>query len=147
MDERDSNIRVTWKVHLEASPDVVYKMLATDTGRAQFWAEEAQEQSGTILFLFPNGVRWQGEILEQVPGKWFAVHYYGGSRATFMLASDGAGGTDLTLVDEGINPAYQAETMAGWVSVLLALKAAVNFGVDLRNHDPDRTWDQGYVGN
>lgn len=27
----------------------------------------------------------------------------------------------------------------------MALKAAADFGVDLRNHDPTRTWDQGYV--
>jgi predicted nucleic acid-binding Zn ribbon protein len=33
------------------------------------------------------------------------------------------------------------------VSVLMALKAAVDFSVDLRNHDPDRTWDHGYVEN
>jgi hypothetical protein len=36
---------------------------------------------------------------------------------------------------------------AGWVSVLLALKAAVDFGVDLRNHDPERTWSTGFVDN
>jgi hypothetical protein len=32
-------------------------------------------------------------------------------------------------------------------SVLLALKAAVDFGVELRNHDLNRTWDQGYGDN
>jgi len=37
--------------------------------------------------------------------------------------------------------------LAGWVSVLMALKAAVDHGVDLRNHDPQRTWDQGYADN
>jgi hypothetical protein len=31
--------------------------------------------------------------------------------------------------------------------VLLALKSAADFGVDLRNHDPARTWDQGYAEN
>jgi hypothetical protein len=35
--------------------------------------------------------------------------------------------------------------MAGWVSVLLALKAAADFRVDLRSHDPQRTWSQGYA--
>jgi hypothetical protein len=29
--------------------------------------------------------------------------------------------------------------------VLLALKAAVDHGIDLRNHDPRRTWDRGYA--
>jgi hypothetical protein len=29
----------------------------------------------------------------------------------------------------------------------MALKAAADFGVDLRNHDRQRTWEQGYVEN
>jgi hypothetical protein len=43
--------------------------------------------------------------------------------------------------------ANDAETRAGWVSVLLALKAAADHGVDLRNHDPARTWETGYADN
>lgn len=30
-------------------------------------------------------------------------------------------------------------------SPLLALKAYVDFGIDLRNRDPARTWDDGFV--
>jgi len=33
------------------------------------------------------------------------------------------------------------------VSVLLALKAVADFGVDLRNHDRRRSWTAGYVDN
>jgi hypothetical protein len=40
-----------------------------------------------------------------------------------------------------------AEVLPGWVSVLMALKAYVDHGVDLRNHDAARTWDQGYCDN
>jgi hypothetical protein len=36
---------------------------------------------------------------------------------------------------------------AGWVSWLMAMKAAVDFGVDLRNHDAERTWFDGYADN
>jgi hypothetical protein len=39
------------------------------------------------------------------------------------------------------------EVIAGWVSVLMCLKAAVDFGVDLRAHDPEKHWDNGYVEN
>ena len=42
---------------------------------------------------------------------------------------------------------WEAENRAGWVSVLLTLKAAADFGVDLRNHDPTRTWDQDFADN
>ncbi|HEX6386857.1 MAG TPA: SRPBCC domain-containing protein, partial [Anaerolineae bacterium] len=97
--------------------------------------------------VFPDGQRWSGRILEQQPPRRFVVEYFGGSMTTFELADDGAGGTDLTLSDAGVPAADRAEVTAGWVSVLLALKAAVDFGVDLRNHDPRRTWDTGYADN
>jgi len=77
----------------------------------------------------------------------FGVEYFGGSRATFTLDDDGVGGTDLTLTDEGVPPEDRCEVIAGWVSVLLALKAAVDFSVDLRNHGPARTWEQGFADN
>jgi uncharacterized protein YndB with AHSA1/START domain len=138
---------ITWRLHLRASPAAVYELLATDAGRARFWAEEAIERDGIIDFVFPGGQRWCGPILAHKPGYQFRVVYYGGSVTTFTLADDGVGGTDLTLEDAGVPVAHHAEVTAGWVSVLLALKAAVDFGVDLRNHDPARSWEQGYAEN
>ena len=122
------------------------QMLNTDAGRARFWAESAIERDGAIEFVFPNGAVWRGEILAREPNR-FAVRYYGGSTTTFELSDDGAGGTDLRLTDAGVPEADRAEVIAGWVSVLMALKAAADFGIDLRNHDPARTWDQGYLEN
>ena len=55
--------------------------------------------------------------------------------------------TDLTLTDEGVPQADRTEVIAGWVSVLLALKASVDFDVDLRSHGRKRTWDEGFVEN
>ncbi len=42
---------------------------------------------------------------------------------------------------------YYDEELPGWISVLLALKAAADFSIDIRNHDARRTWDQGYCDN
>ena len=39
------------------------------------------------------------------------------------------------------------ENRAGWVSVLLGLKAWADFGVDLRTHDAARSWAAGFVDN
>jgi hypothetical protein len=122
-------------------------MFATDDGRAKFWAESAVELNGAIEFRFPDGQTWRGEILDEHPAYRFSVRYFGGSRTTVELAEDGAGGTDLTLTDAGVPAEDRTEVIAGWVSVLVALKAAVDFGVDLRNHDPARTWQQGFVDN
>jgi hypothetical protein len=138
---------ITWRLRLRSAPAAVYELLATDAGRTRFWAESAVERDGALDFVFPNGLRWRGAILERRPPWRFAVVYYGGSMTTFVLADDGAGGTELTLTDTGMPEADRTEIIAGWVSVLMALKAAADFGVDLRNHDERRTWDAGYVEN
>jgi uncharacterized protein YndB with AHSA1/START domain len=138
---------IRWNLHLSSPPSTVFNFLATDAGRARWWAESAIETDGVIHFVFPNGAEWRGRILESKPPHLFRVEYYGGSRTTFELTDDSQGGTDLTLTDEGVPAEDRNEVIAGWVSVLMALKAAVNFGVDLRNHDPQRSWDQGYAEN
>jgi uncharacterized protein YndB with AHSA1/START domain len=125
----------------------VYQTLSTDAGRASFWAESAIESDGIIHFLFPNGVWWDARVLQAIPPRRYSVQYYGDSLVEFALEEDGQGGTDLTLTDTGVPPEHRAEVIAGWVSALLALKAAVDFGVDLRAHDPSRHWGSGYVEN
>ena len=138
---------IRWRLHLKSSPQAVYQKLSTDEGRASFWAKSAVEQDGMIHFVFPNQAEWKGKILENVPPERFQVEYYGGTIATFELNPDSSGGTDLTLTDQGIPENDRSEVMAGWVSVLMALKASVDFGIDLRNHNPKWTWDEGYVEN
>jgi uncharacterized protein YndB with AHSA1/START domain len=136
---------IRWRLHLASPPEAVWELLATDEGRAEFWAESAIERDGVITFAFPNGEEAKGRVLEADPPTRLAVDYLG-SAATFELAPDGARGTDLTLVHE-VKDESHAEINAGWVSVLMALKAAVDHGIDLRNHDAERTWWQGYCDN
>ena len=138
---------ISWRLHLRSTAQIVYERLSADNGRAGFWAESAVEQDGVIHFLFPNQAEWKGKVLENNPPHRFKVEYYGGSITTFELESDGVGGTDLLLTDQGVSEEDRTEVIAGWVSVLMALKASVDFGIDLRNHDPNRTWDEGFVEN
>lgn len=138
---------VWWRLHLNSTPAQVYQMLSTNEGRSKFWAEPAVEEDGHILFRFPGGVQWRGRILEAVPPKRFSVEYYGGSTMVFALEGDGSGGTELLLTDDHIPPEHIKDVHAGWVSVLMALKAAVDFGIDLRNHNDQRTYMQGYADN
>jgi uncharacterized protein YndB with AHSA1/START domain len=143
--------QIRWRLHLASPPEKVYEFLATDAGRARFWAESAVEvtssQGAMIDWRFPDGTVITTEVLNREPGKSFSLRYLGGSTVTFSLESDGTGGTDLTLSDLGVLPQWHAETQAGWVSVLLALKAAVDFNIDLRNHAPERNWEGGFVDN
>lgn len=138
---------IRWRLHLSSPPEKVYAMLATDEGRSKFFAKSAVERDGVIDFQFPNAMIWASRIIDRQPNRRFQIEYFGGSLTTFILEDDGLGGTDLTLTDEHVPPEDHAETYAGWVSVLMALKAACDFGIDLRNHDPHRTWSEGYADN
>jgi len=137
---------IKWRLHISSSPEQVFTLIASDSGRARFWAESAVEEDGNVQFKFVNGWEWRGEILKNQPPTHFSVNYFD-SKTSFDLVGDGDGGTDLTLTDEGVPSAHREEVIAGWVSVLMALKGAADFGVDLRNHDPHRSWDQGYCDN
>jgi uncharacterized protein YndB with AHSA1/START domain len=147
MEPKNKLEEIKWRLHLSSPPEEVFQLLATDRGREQFWAESAKLEDGGIVFRFPNGVQWQGEILNSESPHRYQIVYYGGTITTFELVDDDLGGTDLTLTDQGVLFEDRSEVLAGWVSVLMALKAAADFGVDLRNHDPSRTWDQKYIDN
>jgi uncharacterized protein YndB with AHSA1/START domain len=135
---------IRWRLHIPVSPEAVYDALASDEGRAAFWAESARERDGAIAFRFINGVEYTGRVLEaRRPERW-SLEYFGGP-ATFILESDGRGGTDVTLVHEGIGVGDWVEVHAGWLNVLFPLKAWLAYRIDLRNHDPRRTWDDGYA--
>ena len=85
--------------------------------------------------------------MQAVPPGLFQVRYFSNSVTTFHLEPDKLDGTDLTMTDTGVLPEDRVEVVAGWVSVLMALKAYVDFDIDLRTHDPPRHWDIGYVEN
>ena len=135
---------IVWRLHLDASPDVVFDTLDSDEGRAGFWAESAVESGGVIHFEFANGMRYAGRIIDRVRPELLSVDYFG-SVAEFTLEGDGAGGTDVTLRNTGVGDEHRVEVIAGWLNVLFPLKAFVDHGVDLRNHDEARTWDQGFL--
>jgi uncharacterized protein YndB with AHSA1/START domain len=138
---------IEWRLHLKISPEIVFDYWATDRGRQLFWSEESFAGPSGFTIRFVNGQSFDVELVESRRPELFAFRYFGGSRVTILLAPDGSGGCDLHLIEEQIPPEEYCENRAGWVSVLLALKAAADFGVDLRGHDPERSWDQGYADN
>ncbi len=135
---------IRWKLHIPAPPERVFDALNTDEGRRSYWAESAVERDGAVHFEFSGGLQHTAPILTRERPSHFELRYFG-SVATFELAPDGDGGTDLTLTDTGVAEEDWHEVHAGWLNVLLPMKAAVAYGVDLRNHDPDRTWQNGFV--
>lgn len=137
---------IRWKVHFGSPPSKVFEALATDAGRARFWAERAPEVDGVITFHILNYAPFSGRVLSRREPSLFKLEYYG-TIVEFGLTSDGGTGTDLSLVATEVDESIRMEMAAGWVSVLMAMKAAVDHDIDLRNHDESRAWGNGFLDN
>lgn len=135
---------IRWRMHIPAPPERVFAVLDSDDGRAAFWAESAVEIEDQIEFRFINGYTCRSKILKRRSPEVFSIDYMGG-RVQFELTSDGSGGTDLLLTHHNVAPGEWNEVHAGWLNVLFPLKAWLTHGVDLRNHDRERSWDKGYA--
>ncbi len=135
---------IRWRLHLPVPPERVFQALATDAGRAAFWAESAVERDGKIHFRFANGETAECRVLEARAPEVFALEYFAGV-ARFELTPAGSGSTDLLLSHTGVRAGEWVETHAGWLNVLFPLKAWLVGSIDLRNHDPERSWDRGYA--
>lgn len=135
---------IRWRMNIPAHVDEVYATINSDRGRASFWAESANEVDGYIEFKFINGYTYKSKVLERRAPFIFSIEYFGGP-ARFELTPDRKGCTDLMLTHDGVSPKNWIETHAGWLNVLFPLKAWVAHGIDLRNHDTERSWEQGYA--
>lgn len=135
---------IRWRMRIPAPPERVFEALDSAEGRESFWAEKAPEHGGVIAFRFVDGTACEARILERRAPALFSIRYFG-TEVRFELAPDGKGGTDLLLTNTGVRGAEWNEVHAGWLNVLFPLKAWLAAAVDLRNHDPDRTWNHGYA--
>jgi uncharacterized protein YndB with AHSA1/START domain len=136
---------IVWRLRLRSSAEKVYEALATDAGRERFWVESSRETHGAIRFEFPDGQATTADVLEATRPRVFVLRYFGAS-TRFEIEPDG-NGCALTLIATDVPPDEWNDVHAGWVSVLMNLKAGLDHGVDLRNHDASRSWAQRYVEN
>ncbi|MDX2972650.1 hypothetical protein [Kribbella solani] len=120
------------KVFCASAPSDVYRAVSTANGRERFWADAAPETNGVIAFRLADGRTDESRINDAVQDQRYQLRHFGRT-LSFTLTPGEGGGTDLTL--ESDDPADCVEVVA----LLLRLKALVDFGVDLRNHDGTRT--------
>jgi uncharacterized protein YndB with AHSA1/START domain len=133
---------IRWKVHARSAPEKVFEALATDAGRSRYWAQLASEIDGAITFHILSDKPFSGPILSRRKPSLFKLEYYGAIVA-FTLSCDDKNGTDLSLFATEVDESTRMEMVAGWVSVLMASKAAVDHNIDLRNQDKSRAWGNG----
>lgn len=136
---------IEWRVHLSSGCERAFELWTTDKGRELFWAERSAARDGGFELGFVNGQSLFVKVIEALAPERFVFRYFGGSCVTLLFEAAPGGGCDLHLREEGVPPSEHLENYAGWVSVLLAFKAAADLGVDLRSHDPARTWERRFV--
>jgi len=146
MSFQEKENRIEWKVHFASAIEKVYEFLSTDEGRGKFWAEETKEENEFIEFQILNYPKYKAKVLEKKINSLFKLIYFE-TEVTFELLKTDDNGTDLILTAVTPNESVKQEMTAGWVSVLMAMKGAVDFGIDLRNHNSERVWDKGYLDN
>lgn len=139
-----STTTLSVKVRLNSPPSVAYERFTTDQGRETFLCESSQNDGTAALLQFPNGETTHLVTRASAANSRFAFEYFCDPVHVEFWAADH--GTIVSLTTT-VAVADAADIRAGWVSVLLALKASVDFGVDLRNHDKAHSWDQGFVDN
>ena len=137
---------IEWKLKFVSGVEDVYQALNTDSGRSSFWSESAVEADGCITFSILNYPDCKAKILERIPNEKLCLDYFG-TEVTFDISPTDGEGCVLTLTAHVEDLELRDEMRSGWVSVLLAMKAYVDFGVDLRNHDSEYSWQNGYVDN
>ena len=138
--------RIELKVHCTSSADKIFHLLDSDEGRKNFWAESTEEINGYIHFTFPNGQQYASKIISKIIHSEFSIIYFD-TLVTFQLLGSKDNGTDVKMIHLDVPSEDYADTKAGWVSVLMALKAYADFGIDLRNHSKGKNWDTGFVDN
>jgi uncharacterized protein YndB with AHSA1/START domain len=135
---------IVWRLSLASPPERVFELLDTDEGRVKFWAERSRAVPGGFELDFPGGLTDRVDVLERDPPMRLTIRYFG-AKAEFELVPREDGGCRFQVTCHCDDPAAWVEFHAGWVSWLLVLKAAADFGIDLRNGAPDRAWSQRYV--
>lgn len=134
---------IVWRLHLSAPPERVYEAWLDVNAHPRFWCERSRLVPEGFEFEFIDGTQERCAVLESIPASLIRLRYFG-ARVEIALAA-ASGGTDLTLTARDVSASDWEDTHAGWLNVLLPFKAWVDFGIDLRNHDPARTWRRRYV--
>jgi uncharacterized protein YndB with AHSA1/START domain len=133
-----------WRLSLGSSPERVFELLDTDEGREAFWAQRSRAAPNGFDLAFSDGLEGRVVVVDRELPTRMAIRYFG-CDAEFELTPREDGGCLFQVTCRVDDPAAWLDFYPGWVSWLLALKAAADFDLDLRNRSPERSWSDRYV--
>jgi hypothetical protein len=135
---------IVWRLSLASPPERVFELLDTDAGRERFWAERSRADGDGFELRFPGGLETRVDVVEREPARLLRIAYFGAD-CELALSPRGDGGCLFEVTCRCDDVEEWMDFYPGWVSWLLVLKGVADFGVDLRNGAPDRTWSERYV--
>jgi uncharacterized protein YndB with AHSA1/START domain len=140
----DRTPQIVWRLRLAAAPERVFRAWLSPADHERFWCERSEAlPDGSFRQHFIDGTVARCAIEDTQAVAHIRFRYFESQVDIHLQPRDT--GTDLTLIALGVEPHEWNDVHAGWLNVLLPFKAWVDFGIDLRNHDPLRTWAQRYV--
>jgi uncharacterized protein YndB with AHSA1/START domain len=139
----DAGPPIVWRLRLSAAPERVFSAWLTPDDHVRFWSERSEHDPEGFRLEFIDGAVALCRLIESVSPSHIRMHYFGAHVDITLEPLDG--GTDLKLTAQNVPVGEWQDVFAGWLNVLLPFKAWVDFGVDIRSHDPKRTWHEGYV--
>ena len=139
----DRSQDIVWRLRLASPPERVFEAWLSPVDHARFWCERSDVLPDGFRQHFIDGTVEPCTVEEAKAGECIRLRYFK-SRVDIHLERRGDG-TDLTVIVRNVDPHEWHDVHAGWLNVLLPFKAWVDFGIDLRSHDPLRTWAQRYV--
>jgi hypothetical protein len=135
---------IVWRVSLTSSAEQVFSLLDTDEGRERHWARRSRSTPDGFDLEFAGGLTEHVTVLERVRPVHLRIRYFG-SETDLVLEPLDDGGCVLEVTCRCDDVAEWMEFFPGWVSWLLVLKAAADYGDDLRSGSPERGWSERYV--
>lgn len=146
----------TEKIEIRATPERVFKAWTSEKEIVKWFVSEAilqPKKGGRFFMKFVTGVSGDETILSIKKNHSFSFSFGPDGEAVEVTVKKTKKGTDCILHQYGMKETPQAKVnwhmgcRNGWVFFLTNLKAYLEKKIDLRSHDPKKTYLQGYVNS
>jgi uncharacterized protein YndB with AHSA1/START domain len=146
----------TEKIEIKASPEKVYRAWTDDKLITKWFVHKAviePKKGGRFYMKFLGDVESDEKVLGIRKNSYFCFSFGKAGETVEITIKKSGKGTDCILRQFGMKTSNKAKVQwhmgcrNGWVFFLTNLKSFLEKGVDLRSHDPRKSYKQGYVNS
>ena len=144
------------KIEIRATPERVFKAWTSDKEIVKWFMTEAKlepKKGGRFFMKFLTGATGDETVLAIRKNRSFRFTFGSDGETVEVTVKKTKLGTDCVLRQFGMKDTPDARInwhmgcRNGWVFFLTNLKAYLEKKIDLRSHDPKKTYLQGYVNS